>query len=169
MWQMMAESTVSTMASTVAPQEQRQIIDGFTKYTNDATRLQSLLLCTGDFNLQSFANKHYATQMKNLSDATPQSRAASNPQDDDGAPSVRKTHISFELHPSIFMEELLEELYPDEYNNNELDDEALLQGGEEEEDYDINSLVERQRRGAQSKTDRDWGKGGGIFEDVSHY
>ena len=134
----MAESTVSTMASTVAAQEQRQTIDGFTKYTNDATRLQSLLLCTGDFNLQAFANKHYATQMKNLSDATPQSRAASNPQDDDGAPSVRKTRISFELHPSIFMEELLEELYPDEYNNNELDNEALLQGSkdmEEEEDY----------------------------------
>ena len=154
---MMAESTVSTMASTVAPQEQRQTIDGFTKYTNDATRLQSLLLCTGDFNLQAFA-----THMKNLSDATPQSRVASNPQDDDGAPSVRKTRISFELHSSIFMEESLEELYPDEYNTNELDDEALLQGGEdmeEEEDYDIISLVERQRRGAQSK----------YCKDVSHY
>lgn len=60
------------------------------------------------------------------------------------------------------MEELLEELCPDEYNNNELDDEALLQGGEdmeEEDDYDIISLVERQRRGAQSK----------YYKDVSHY
>ena len=40
---------------------------------------------------------------------------------------------------------------------------------EEEEDYDIISLVERQRRGAQSKTDRDWGKGGGYYKNVSHY
>ena len=66
--------------------------------------------------MQAFATKHYVsttTQMNLLSKTTPTTADASSVSDSDdqevGVP--RKTRISFELHPSLIMDDMLEDLW----------------------------------------------------------
>ena len=75
--------------------------DAFAKYSDDAVRLKTLTLSTGDdFNLHDFANRHYATQRVNLSE---------------DRPIPRKTRISFELHPSlVLLDGLMKEVWNDD-------------------------------------------------------
>jgi len=83
--------------------------DAFSKYTNDATRLQTLLFKDDNFNLNEFATKHYTTQHVNISSTDPTS-VDCNPQDQDTIRVQRKTRISWELHPSLIMESILDEM-----------------------------------------------------------
>ena len=92
--------------------------DAFSKYSNDTTRIRTLLLKNDDeeFDVQAFATKHYVsttTQMNLLSKTTPTTVNASSVSDSNdqevGVP--RKTRISFELHPSLIMDDMLEDLW----------------------------------------------------------
>ena len=93
--------------------------DAFSKYSNDTTRIRTLLLKNDDeeFDMQAFATKHYVsttTQMNLLSKTTPTTANASSVSDSDDqeVPSVpRKTRISYELHPSLIMDDMLEDLW----------------------------------------------------------
>jgi len=84
--------------------------DAFTKYTNDATRLQTLLLKDDDnFNLNEFASRHFITQHVNISSTDPTS-VDCNPQDQDTIRVKRKTRISWELHPSLILDEMMTDM-----------------------------------------------------------
>jgi hypothetical protein len=83
--------------------------DAFSKYTNDATRLQTLLLKDDNFNLNEFATKHYTTPHVNISSTDPTS-VDCNPQDQDTIRVKRKTRISWELHPSLILDEMMTEM-----------------------------------------------------------
>ena len=84
--------------------------DAFSKYTNDATRLQTLLLKDDDdFNLNEFASRHYITQHVNISSTDPTS-VECNPQDQDTIRVKRKTRISWELHPSLILDEMMTDM-----------------------------------------------------------
>ena len=91
---------------------QNQKEDAFSKYSNDATRLRRLLLKDDDssssgkdpsFNLRDFAQRNY------VSTSTQMKLSSEDPQDDIVNP--RKTRISFEVHPSLIMDNMLEDLY----------------------------------------------------------
>ena len=84
--------------------------DAFSKYTNDATRLQTLLLKDDDnFDLNEFASRHYTTQHVNISSTDPTS-VDCNPQDQDTIRVKRKTRISWELHPSLILDEMMTDM-----------------------------------------------------------
>jgi len=84
--------------------------DAFSKYTNDATRLQTLLLKDDDnFDLNEFASRHFITQHVNISSTDPTS-VDCNPQDQDTIRVKRKTRISWELHPSLILDEMMTDM-----------------------------------------------------------
>ena len=75
--------------------------DAFAKYSNDGVRLKRILLKDDNFDLQDFASRHFITAEKmNL--------ATNN--NDTSSPQDRKTRISFEAHPSLIIDEMLETL-----------------------------------------------------------
>ena len=126
--------------------------DAFSKYSNDATRLRRLLLKddeSGDkdptFNLQDFAQRNYvsaANQMK-LSTSEVETSKSCNPQDDTG--NQRKTRISFEVHPSLILDDMMEDLY---------NMEDILDGGEVDDDDNMWGLLPLlETRGLQGADD----------------
>lgn len=107
---------------TTAPNQKE---DAFSKYSNDATRLRRLLLKDDDsgssgkdpsFNLRDFAQRNY------VSTSTQMKLSSKDPQDDIVNP--RKTRISFEVHPSLIMDDMLEDLYNMEDMLDEDEDDA---------------------------------------------
>lgn len=88
--------------------------DAFSKYSNDITRLRTLSHHSTDDNesfIQSFVTKHYVSpnlRMKLSADAAA-------PIIHNGSAStegqVRKTRISYELHPSLILDDMLEDLW----------------------------------------------------------
>ena len=106
---------------------QNQKEDAFSKYSNDATRLRRLLLKDDDcgsggkdpsFNLRDFAQRNY------VSTSTQMKLSSKDPQDDIVNP--RKTRISFEVHPSLIMDDMLEDLYNMEDMLDEDEDDYVL-------------------------------------------
>ena len=108
---------------------QHQKEDAFSKYSNDETRLRRLLLKDDDsdsgssgkdpsFNLRDFAQRNY------VSTSTQMKLSSKDPQDDTVNP--RKTRISFEVHPSLIMDDMLEDLYNMEDMLDEDDDDDML-------------------------------------------
>ncbi len=94
--------------------------DAFSKYSDDATRLRALLLIDDDeeFDLRDFAERHYGTgRAVNIEEdhGGGEDRARKrinssrecNPQDDG---CQRKTRISFEVHPSLMLDDIFLEL-----------------------------------------------------------
>ena len=107
--------------------------DAFSKYSNDVTRLKTLLLKEEDedFDIDDFSRKHYSTSTVNikgsvvarsgsLSSNHQQEEVNSskdyNPQDDD---CTCKTRITFEVHPSLILDDIFLEL--DDPNAEEID------------------------------------------------
>mmetsp|Transcript_11981 Transcript_11981/g.25918 ORF Transcript_11981/g.25918 Transcript_11981/m.25918 type:complete len:146 (+) Transcript_11981:1-438(+) len=85
--------------------------DAFSKYSDDATRLRALLLVDDEeeFDLRDFAARHYGTGRAaniDIKDDINSSREC-NPQDDG---CRRKTRISFEVHPSLILDDIFLEL-----------------------------------------------------------
>merc|ERR1719401_1388970 len=80
--------------------------DAFSKYSNDTTRLRTLLCREEDdsFDVTRFAKRHYVIVH---SEGSASKRPRSSPSDD---VRIRKTKISFELHPSLILDEVLQEL-----------------------------------------------------------
>lgn len=108
---------------------QHQKEDAFSKYSNDETRLRRLLLKDDDcdsgssgkdpsFNLRDFAQRNY------VSTSTQMKLSSKDPQDDTVNP--RKTRISFEVHPSLIMDDMLEDLYNMEDMLDEDEDDDML-------------------------------------------
>ena len=106
--------------------------DAFSKYTNDATRLQTLLLKDDNFDLNEFATKHYVTQHVNISSTDPTS-VDCNPQDQDTIRVKRKTRISWELHPSLILDEMMTDMDIDAASNN-----AMIEDDNIVDDIDSN-------------------------------
>lgn len=111
--------------------------DAFAYYSNDAARLKALLLKNDvdDFDLRGFMNRNFGTgQVNDKVCSTQQDEGDSNkqcnPQDD---ACKRKTRISFELHPTLLLDDLL---------NTAEDDEDL----DDDDDDDILSVLETLRR-----------------------
>ena len=118
--------------------------DAFSKYTNDATRLQTLLLKDDNFNLNEFATKHYTTQHVNISSTDP-TTADCNPQDQDTIRVTRKTRISWELHPSLILDEMMTEM-PDmdvlaASNNAMIEDDNIV--NDDDSNKDLQELLEQ--------------------------
>ena len=88
-----------------------RVDDAFAKYSNDVIRLKTILLKDDGFDLQEFASRNYTTAEKmNLSSNNAASKS-----------SPRKTRISFEAHPSLIIDDMLETLQDD--GNIDLQDE----------------------------------------------
>ena len=102
------------MKSTSSP-----VDDAFAKYSNDGVRLKRILLKDDNFDLQDFASRHFTTAEKmNLST---NNNDASSPQD-------RKTRISFEAHPSLIIDEMLDTLQDNGHGINDEDEDVDLFG-----------------------------------------
>ena len=94
-------------------------VDAFAKYSNDGVRLKRILLKDDNFDLQDFASRHFTTAEKmNLST---NNNDASSPQD-------RKTRISFEAHPSLIIDEMLDTLQDNGHGMNDEDEDVDLFG-----------------------------------------
>ena len=94
-------------------------VDAFAKYSNDGVRLKRILLKDDNFDLQDFASRHFTTAEKmNLST---NNNDASSPQD-------RKTRISFEAHPSLIIDEMLDTLQDNGHGINDEDEDMDLFG-----------------------------------------
>lgn len=94
-------------------------VDAFAKYSNDGVRLKRILLKDDNFDLQDFASRHFTTAEKmNLST---NNNDASSPQD-------RKTRISFEAHPSLIIDEMLDTLQDNGHGMNDEDEDMDLFG-----------------------------------------
>ena len=90
--------------------------DAFAKYSNDATRLKTLLLRENDktFDVNHFSRKHYITGSVNINGGNALSRSSSTQTSttenceqttEKREARIRKTKISFELHPSLIIDE----------------------------------------------------------------
>ena len=108
--------------------------DGFSKYSNDVTRMKKLLLKENneEFDIQDFASRNYGTALVNskFDDTQKQegcpginSSKDSNPQDDTCS---RKTRLSFELHPMLILEDVWGDLSGDEDAPQDMDDDSDL-------------------------------------------
>lgn len=122
--------------------------DAFSKYTNDATRLQTLLLKDDNFNLNEFASKHYITQHVNISSTDPTS-VDCNPQDQDTIRVKRKTRISWELHPSLILDEMMTDMDIVPASNNAMmleDDDNIVDDADSNKDLQelLEQLIGRQ-------------------------
>mmetsp|Transcript_6343 Transcript_6343/g.15788 ORF Transcript_6343/g.15788 Transcript_6343/m.15788 type:complete len:153 (-) Transcript_6343:209-667(-) len=127
--------------------------DAFQKYSNDAVRMKRLLLKEDDdeFDVRDFARRHYITDAainlpqdgisrvvrSEVPTSSGASRGGSSAIDDRGGKEEqvvdRKTRISFELHPALLFEEILEDLYgPDDAQD----------GSDIESDVDFLSLFD---------------------------
>ena len=89
--------------------------DAFSKYSNDAIRLKTILLKDDTFDLHEFAGRNYTSMVQKMNLSTVDTSKASNPQDDVEPP--RKTRISFEAHPSLIMEDILDDIDIDMYKS----------------------------------------------------
>ena len=107
-------SDKETQATSKASTPQAQA-DAFSKYSNDAIRLKTILLKDDTFDLHEFAGKNYTSTVQKMNLSTVDTSKASNPQDDVESP--RKTRISFEAHPSLIMEDILDDIDIDMYKS----------------------------------------------------
>ena len=115
--------------------------DAFSKYTNDATRLQTLLLKDDNFDLNEFATKHYVTQHVNVSSTDPTS-VDCNPQDQDTIRVKRKTRISWELHPSLILDEMMTDMDVVAASNNAMiEDDNIV--NDTDSNKDLQELLEQ--------------------------
>ena len=110
------EMKATSKAST--PQAQA---DAFSKYSNDAIRLKTILLKGHTFDLHEFAGRNYTSTVQKMNLSIVNTSKASNPQDDVEPP--RKTRISFEAHPTLIMEDILDDIDIDlDTNGSVMDD-----------------------------------------------
>ena len=107
-----SDKEMQATSTTSAPQAQA---DAFSKYSNDAIRLKTILLKDDTFDLHEFASRNYTSTVQKMNLSTVDTSKASNPQDDVEPP--RKTRISFEAHPSLIMEDILDDIDIDMYKS----------------------------------------------------
>ena len=105
-----SDKEMQATSTTSAPQA-----DAFSKYSNDAIRLKTILLKDDTFDLHGFAGRNYTSTVQKMNLSTVDTSKASNPQDDVEPP--RKTRISFEAHPSLIMEDILDDIDIDMYKS----------------------------------------------------
>lgn len=111
-----AHITMTAVETTRAPEDnargpreaQQTLQDSFQKYSDDAVRLRALLCREGDaaFDVRRFAKRKYRVASSDVAESSVIAAL-----DDAGRrkKEIRKTKISFELHPTLIFDDLLDD------------------------------------------------------------